>query len=144
MRKIPGMEICRIRTDIKNINLEAIPELSSTSVRWVGCGKHLCGAATDYTIRACATKLKKERMTSSAINESMDRKAGLQGVAIATCCHHRCTWEAFVGKRFFKEQSFSPCEFELISWMTGILAWTAYPDVWIVAHDFGPLQVMDC
>lgn len=121
MRKMPNVKIRRIRSDIKNLNLGAIPELSSMTAKWVGCGKHLCGAATDYAIRACVTKLKEERESASGLGEAMDGQAGLQGLAIATCCHHRCTWESFVGKDFFKKQSFSSCEFELVSWMTGIL-----------------------
>jgi tRNA:m4X modification enzyme len=29
--------------------------------------------------------------------------AFLRGVAIATCCHHRCTWESYVGKAWWRE-----------------------------------------
>ena len=43
----------------------------------------------------------------------------LQGLAIAVCCHHRCTWRQYVGKPMFERLGFSPEEFEVVSWMTG-------------------------
>jgi Methyltransferase TRM13 len=43
----------------------------------------------------------------------------LRGLCIATCCHHRCTWQHYVNRPFFQRLGFSPEEFELISWMTG-------------------------
>ena len=43
----------------------------------------------------------------------------LQGLAIAVCCHHRCTWRHYVGKPMFERLGFSPEEFEVVSWMTG-------------------------
>ena len=46
-------------------------------------------------------------------------EAGVQGFAVATCCHHRCSWQHYVGKPLFKRLGFSPDEFEVISWMTG-------------------------
>ncbi|KAK9832324.1 hypothetical protein WJX74_006219 [Apatococcus lobatus] len=44
-------------------------------------------------------------------------KALNKGVAIATCCHHRCSWNQYVHPEFFLEQGFTAQEFELISWM---------------------------
>lgn len=29
--------------------------------------------------------------------------AGFGGVGLVTCCHHRCDWQPYVGKRFFRE-----------------------------------------
>ena len=43
----------------------------------------------------------------------------LQGLAIAVCCHHRCTWRQYVGKPMFERLGFSSEEFEVVSWMTG-------------------------
>ncbi|KAK9901520.1 hypothetical protein WJX75_000124 [Coccomyxa subellipsoidea] len=44
---------------------------------------------------------------------------GLLGFAVATCCHHRCTWKHYVGKTLFRSLGFSAADFQLISWMTG-------------------------
>ncbi len=44
---------------------------------------------------------------------------GLLGLAVATCCHHRCTWRDYVGKGYLLRAGFSPEEFEIVSWMCG-------------------------
>lgn len=46
-------------------------------------------------------------------------KAGVQGFAVATCCHHRCSWQHYIGRPLFKRLKLKPDEFEIISWMTG-------------------------
>ena len=43
----------------------------------------------------------------------------LRGLAVATCCHHRCSWRQYVSKAFFRKRGFSGEDFELICWMTG-------------------------
>lgn len=57
-------------------------------------------------------------------SENGDLQRGVQGCAVATCCHHRCTWRHYVGKALFRSLGFSAAEFELISWMTGMLSYT--------------------
>uniref|UniRef100_T1H6X0 tRNA:m(4)X modification enzyme TRM13 n=1 Tax=Megaselia scalaris TaxID=36166 RepID=T1H6X0_MEGSC len=59
--------------------------------------KHLCGAATDLTLR-CITKMFPKLM-----------------VFIALCCHHRCEWKSFVGKQFFQDNKVSRKDFVLIT-----------------------------
>ena len=206
--------------DIKDFQPAGVDALNGSESRWVATGKHLCGAATDFTLRCCASSIYRRvkapvkpserqhaqasahsRLPSEAqlrgadqllkthsntqessiqaaqpaeedlivdhasdcatinassqcneggsidnsIENSIDNsidgtsaahhagtakkclsadvqnevKAGLQGLAIATCCHHRCSWQHYVGKPLFKKLGFSPDEFEVISWMTG-------------------------
>lgn len=38
----------------------------------------------------------------------------VKGVAMATCCHHRCSWESYVGKEFLSHHGFSRTEFEAL------------------------------
>lgn len=38
---------------------------------------------------------------------------------MATCCHHRCEWQHYVGQDLFHRCGFSPQDFAIISWMTG-------------------------
>ena len=72
--------------------------------RWAALGKHLCGAATDFSLRCCFAS---GRGQASSIQEAGQYNAGaaatgrpgqqqgkgFQGLAIAPCCHHRCSWE---------------------------------------------------
>lgn len=176
--------------DLKDLDVSRITELGAGSRRWVATGKHLCGAATDYALRACfgsaaalpsdtggasvaapaaaaaekhsigalendamsgdaagANKLRKtheaqscgsgggaaalaalspaaETLSEAAALAAAGRGTapGLAGAAIATCCHDRCGWTAYVGKRLFRQLDLSPADFELISWMTGAAA----------------------
>ena len=46
---------------------------------------------------------------------------GFRGLAVAPCCHHRCSWQHYVGRDLFTRLGLSALEFEIISWMTGVL-----------------------
>lgn len=56
----------------------------------------------------------------SGSNLEWKQAVGVQGLAVATCCHHRCSWQHYVGKPLFNQLGFSPDEFEVMSWMTGM------------------------
>ena len=131
---------------------------------WVALGKHLCGAATDLTLRCCARRCARardpdkgfepaSRPSSRAHGPGTEQRCtarlaaahgaaaasgsspagspggglrechaaepgrGLLGLALATCCHHRCTWRDFVGKLLFVSLGFTPAEFEVICYM---------------------------
>ena len=97
----------RLRMDIAHLNLAALdfvvqtplpPPLSDDctsekSARGdiVTIGKHLCGGATDLALR-CVIK---------TLPETAQR---LQGIAIATCCHHRCDYLSYVNMDFIKNE----------------------------------------
>ena len=55
------------------------------------------------------------------MQEVEESSGGLRGLAVATCCHHRCQWEDYVGVKSFQDLGFTPEEFEVVSWMTGDL-----------------------
>ncbi|KAJ4459909.1 putative tRNA guanosine-2'-O-methyltransferase [Paratrimastix pyriformis] len=78
----------------------------------VGIGKHLCGGATDMALRALVQTL------PAAPTQSCCRSGSLAGVAIATCCHHLCTWASLANAAFFTERGFSREEVELLIKMT--------------------------
>ena len=130
---------------------------------WVALGKHLCGAATDLTLRCCARhcacadpdegldpasrpssrphapeteahcaarlaaadRVAADSSTSPAGSRAGGLRGGtaattgggMLGLAVATCCHHRCTWRDFVGKRLFLSLGFTPADFEVVCYM---------------------------
>ena len=190
-----GVQLARLRVDIKDFQPAGLLGLENGAAPWVCIGKHLCGAATDFTLRCCASSLyalggshpshsscqcedtcslkmpadtcqdtssdqankhsgssecdspvqsaapgscagngPPGRGDSSAQPASEDSGSaasavhdgglrsdhrGIQGLAVATCCHHRCSWQHYAGKATFTKMGFSPEDFELISWMTG-------------------------
>lgn len=85
----------------------------------VGYGKHLCGAATDLSLRCLGAALRAPLLP--ARRAPGPHAPRLRGVAIATCCHHRCDWRHYVGQGWWRGTlGASPVEFEtarmLSSW----------------------------
>lgn len=80
----------------------------SADVGLVLLAKHLCGAGTDVALR-CGMQC--EGSAAAAGSAADGRPAGtaataprlrLLGVAVAPCCHHRCTYGAYVNRPFLE------------------------------------------
>lgn len=99
----------RITIDIKDVVLGAIDELKGRPV--VGFGKHLCGSATDLALRACFSPCSRQTLAHE-----------MRGFAVATCCHHRCSWNAYVNKPYLVQLGFNESDFRhltrISSWAT--------------------------
>lgn len=95
-KRDPNLLWKRLTIDIKDLNLSRIPELASESPvdsayqhhSLCSFSKHLCGAATDLTIRSL---------------QNYESQREEDKILIALCCHHRCTWQTYVGKDFFMD-----------------------------------------
>lgn len=98
---------------------------------WVAHGKHLCGAATDFALRACYNAVKADSIAKQQDSNEMDAdgtvsdsrcnsrtRFQLRGLAIATCCHHRCGWTAYCAREVLQQYGISRVEFETIAWLT--------------------------
>ena len=76
--------------------------------------KHLCGAATDLTLRGLLP------FVNSEDNHTSQPEIDL---CIATCCHHVCNYADYVGKEWYHSQGFSADEFPTLrswsSWFSG-------------------------
>lgn len=101
------LNVKRIRADIADLKLNKVEEIGeSNSI--VGIAKHLCGCATDLTLRCLA----KQDESSCKVN----------GLIIAFCCHHRCEYSSYVGKEYLQNCNFSADEFPILcsiaSWAT--------------------------
>ncbi|XP_041783723.1 tRNA:m(4)X modification enzyme TRM13 homolog [Anopheles merus] len=107
--KIETREIVqRVRADIADLELHRVELIEAGAGRSgvVGIGKHLCGAATDLALR-CLVR-------------SGTSGSSVRGCLFALCCHHRCDWRTFAGKRFLLESGITRAEFEsivrMVSW----------------------------
>ncbi|GBF89040.1 tRNA:m(4)X modification enzyme-like [Raphidocelis subcapitata] len=92
---------------------------------WVAYGKHLCGAATDMALRACLTaqaqgqaKLQRPASVGDGAAGQEQQCCVFRGLCIAMCCHHRCSWRTFVGKRELAAFGIAPWEFEVLAYAT--------------------------
>lgn len=95
----------RIRADIADLDLQG---LEMKCKFFVGVSKHLCGAATDLTLRCMAQGNQYEVKTKSFL--------------ICLCCHHRCSWNTFVGKDWLIANEIDKKTFnvmiKIVSWFT--------------------------
>lgn len=102
---------CRLKIDLADFDLVNMIKLGSVNGSVVGLGKHVCGSATDLSLRC----LERSFIDSNVNTSEKPRQAFLKGVCIATCCHHRCTWEDYVGKAFFTDKlGGTAVEFEVL------------------------------
>ncbi|CAH9134670.1 unnamed protein product [Cuscuta epithymum] len=97
LRQKEGLRLERLRIDIEDLNLRGVECLRG--VMYLALGKHLCGPATDMTLRCC-------------MNEPP------VGVAIATCCHHLCQWRDYINKEYMLNLGVGMEEFNALTWFT--------------------------
>jgi tRNA:m4X modification enzyme len=71
----------RLQMDISHLSIKGIDSLKNE--KCVCVSKHLCGEATDLTIRC--------------IEKSIDY-CDFVGIFIALCCHHKCNWNSYISK----------------------------------------------
>lgn len=78
----------RCKIDIKDLAVDAL--LDDGHSDYVAVSKHLCGVATDLTLRCIAN------------SERLNREAALKGVCIAMCCRHVCDPDQYVNRPYFE------------------------------------------
>ncbi|XP_057790403.1 tRNA:m(4)X modification enzyme TRM13-like [Salvia miltiorrhiza] len=111
LRQKESLVLDRLRIDIEDLNLNAVESLKG--VGYIAIGKHLCGPATDMTLRCCIRQHSNE-------NEAVQSQAScyLRGLAIATCCHHLCQWKSYISKKYISDMGFTKEDFHAITWFT--------------------------
>ncbi|CRL01478.1 CLUMA_CG014306, isoform A [Clunio marinus] len=94
----------RVRADIADLNLKGL-KMEDKYKSFVGVSKHLCGGATDLTLRC--------------IIQGNESSMKTRDFIICTCCQHRCSWGTFVGKDWLLANGIDQKSFEIIIKMVG-------------------------
>ncbi|XP_050038336.1 tRNA:m(4)X modification enzyme TRM13 homolog isoform X1 [Dermacentor andersoni] len=124
-------EIQRLQIDIRHLCLGNVHLVKAHQKKLVGLCKHLCGEATDLALR-CLMETTKQ--PSDAGSKAL---LGVHGVLMATCCHHRCYWDSFVGRPLLEAWGLGRQDFDLISAMAGWATCAAKaPQAGTSAHHF--------
>ncbi|KAL5700406.1 tRNA:m(4)X modification enzyme [Ranunculus cassubicifolius] len=105
LRKKESLILERLRIDIEDLDLNGVEALKR--VPYLATGKHLCGPATDLTLRCCLRD-----------NQVVASDNHLRGLAIATCCHHLCQWKHYVNKNYMSDMGITKDTFHAITWFT--------------------------
>ncbi|KAJ2662444.1 tRNA:m4X modification enzyme [Coemansia sp. RSA 1200] len=88
-------QFTRIYIDIRDLDLSSVPELQGAVDPTTGMpalrpvvaySKHLCGAATDLTLRC--------------LKRYEDAGGSVAAIAIALCCHHRCRYSTYANPEY--------------------------------------------
>ncbi|XP_065033929.1 uncharacterized protein LOC103983726 isoform X2 [Musa acuminata AAA Group] len=110
LRQNQSISLERLRIDIADLNLDEVHFLKGLG--HLAIGKHLCGPATDLTIRCC---LNREYNQSK---ETHSTSSHLKGIALATCCHHLCQWKHYTNTKFLLSLGITEEEFHAMTWFT--------------------------
>ncbi len=95
----------RLRMDLRHLHVRGMGLPERGRVAFVG--KHVCGVATDLSLRAVAAYLR-EAPSASAPQPV--------GVGIACCCYHVCLWDDYVGKEVWEEElGWGRAEFHVVN-----------------------------
>lgn len=108
MRRSASCRLVRHRVDLQDVRLELMQEVKATqATQMIGAnkpvvivtGKHVCGQATDFVLRAVA------RANAAAVSAAAASPAPvaplISAVCIATCCHHLCSWSNYVAPQWW-------------------------------------------
>ncbi|KAL9227662.1 hypothetical protein vseg_003324 [Gypsophila vaccaria] len=130
LRQKEDLTVERLRIDIEDLNLNAVQSLRGKP--YLAVGKHLCGPATDLTLRCClAQNYDRDNGTDKSVRQN------LRGIAVATCCHHLCQWKHYTNKRYLMKLDITKDEFHAITWFT---SWAVDADHGSDLADDGFLQ----
>ncbi|KYN41039.1 tRNA guanosine-2'-O-methyltransferase TRM13 like protein [Trachymyrmex septentrionalis] len=103
------LTVKRIRADIADLQLNQISEIQPIKYK-IGIAKHLCGTATDLAIRCLIKSMNSEP------------KVDVRGLIVAFCCHHKCEYSSYVGRKYLQQCGFTADEFpvlcSIVSWAT--------------------------
>ncbi|KAJ8663537.1 hypothetical protein O0I10_000780 [Lichtheimia ornata] len=96
----------RITIDIKDLELSRVQALSDDKGQRkpvVAFSKHLCGSATDITLKCLMNYVEKERANGN--------KTPISGIIIALCCHQLCRYEMYPNTPYLTTSGFEKIDF---------------------------------
>ncbi|RUS18711.1 methyltransferase TRM13-domain-containing protein [Endogone sp. FLAS-F59071] len=104
----------RICCDIKDLDLSRVDALQGGGKKIVALSKHLCGSATDITLKCLIdtplTKIQPKNYTALS--------STIAGIVIALCCHQLCRWPMYPNPNFLAGVGFTQADFERACKMT--------------------------
>ena len=118
LRRAHNTNFHRVRIDIRHVYLPTCPGIRSDDscracddpTKLVIIAKHLCGVATDLAIRSILP-----------FQNDSDKKGDerVQGLAIATCCHHALSYQDYTGIELLRHYNISSKEFDVLKTWSG-------------------------
>jgi tRNA:m4X modification enzyme len=99
------VDLERCLVDIKDLDLGKVHTLKKHSGKpIIVIGKHVCGAATDLTIRC--------------LIHAVECGLPIKAILIALCCHHRCDWTEYCHRKWMERHHITGTRFEMMRLMS--------------------------
>ena len=103
----PGFAPQRLEVDVQEFRPEALRQ--RVPGRCIALSNHMCGCALDIALR-CAVSA----FPGAGGGGGGGGGGGLAGVVAVSCCHHKCTWESYLGREFFRSLGLGSADFDLV------------------------------
>ncbi|ORZ18833.1 methyltransferase TRM13-domain-containing protein [Absidia repens] len=104
----------RVMIDIKDLHLGKIKSLLTDQEKKkkpvVCLSKHLCGSATDITLKCLMNYVDEEKAAGNS--------CPVNGIIIALCCHQMCRYEMYPNTNYLERIGLSKLEFDQLCKMT--------------------------
>ncbi|GIL60782.1 hypothetical protein Vafri_15223 [Volvox africanus] len=99
-RRVRHIVFGRYRVDLKDYVPSATPELASAppGSPWVAVAKHLCGAATDYGLRACTTQNPPQRASTAGVGVATATATTMKSVLAGVTEKSECEGQSGSGQ----------------------------------------------
>jgi len=122
VRKRSSCLLVRYRIDLQDVRLERMLEVQRAAAARAAhshldapltlvLGKHVCGQATDFVLKAVAR-------ANAGSNGGSASPLLISSVGIATCCHHVCSYDSYANQAFMRQMDIGPAEFHLLTRMS--------------------------
>lgn len=103
----------RLTVDIADLCLERMPQFQKAG-RSLAIGKHLCGVATDLTLRCYVNAVASAAALDGGGGGDRAGRPSAGSLALALCCHHLCEWDGYANTQLLMSHGIGPGEFQLM------------------------------
>ncbi|KAG0174001.1 tRNA:m(4)X modification enzyme TRM13 [Apophysomyces sp. BC1034] len=103
----------RILGDIKDLDLakvEALLDENKNKKKVIALSKHLCGSATDITLKCLMNYVEKEKKAGNS--------SPISGIIIALCCHQLCRYEMYPNTKYLNDIGLTKTDFDRLCKMS--------------------------
>ncbi|ORX59726.1 DUF715-domain-containing protein [Hesseltinella vesiculosa] len=100
-------EVQRVLIDIKDLDFSKIPSIKDQhdhTKKIVCISKHLCGSATDITLKCLMNYVQQEK--------NAGQPSSIQGIVIALCCHQLCRYEMYPNTAYLDQLGLDKQDFD--------------------------------
>ena len=110
----PSSKITRLIIDVATLSPSSLVDQANEEITQVWMyGKHLCGAATDLTLRVASSSCSQD-MDQDVDQEVEQHQDYTTTMTAAACCHHLCTWKDVLGQEILTKHGISSQDFAIM------------------------------